>query len=367
MTHAQFDRNRLAIKSLRDRKNRLEIERDCVMPGAAPAPVSAAARAVIDEAAGRIRAARTAGRPVVLAFGAHTVKNGLAPVLIHMMEKGWITHLATNGAGVIHDWEFAFQGASSEDVKANTARGQFGLWQETGFNINLAINVGAWRGLGYGESVGALIENDGLEIPGEDELLAAIRADPANAAAADLLAVVRRFRLPPGFLSVPHPFKRFSFQAAAYRTGIPATAHPMFGHDIIYDHPMNCGAAIGRTAERDFLAFAESIRGIDGGVYLSVGSAVMSPMVFEKAFAMAQNMSLQAGRPIVNHFIAVVDLAESAWDWRQAGEPPQDHPAYYLRFCKTFSRMGGEMRYAAVNNRDFLLALLRGIERGASA
>ena len=366
MTLAQFARNRLEIKSLRERGNRVRSERDCVLPDAAVAPMSDAAQAVIGETVGRIRAARSAGRPVVLAFGAHTVKNGLAPLLIRMVERGWVTHLATNGAGVIHDWEFAFQGESSEDVKANTARGQFGIWQETGFNINLAINVGAWRGLGYGESVGALIENDGVQIPDEEELLAGARGGEGNAAAAsDLLGLIRRFRLAPGFLRVEHPFKRYSFQAAAYRLGVPGTAHPMFGHDIIYNHPMNCGAAIGRTAERDFLAFADSIGRIDGGVYLSVGSAVMSPMIFEKAFSMAQNVSLQRQHAIVNHFIVVVDLAEAAWDWKGAGEPPREHPAYYLRYCKTFSRMGGEMRYAAANNRDFLLALVQGLERGA--
>lgn len=353
----------MQIRPLRERENRAWIERKCVLPDAAPAPLPGAARDVVAETAVRIRAARTAGRPVVLAFGAHAIKNGLGPVLIHLMERGWVTHVATNGAAIIHDWEFAFQGASCEDVRSNTAKGQFGIWQETGFNINLAINVGAWRGLGYGESVGALIENDGLQIPGEEELLACARADTeSSAAASDLLSIVRSFRLPAGFLSVAHPFKRYSFQAAASRLGVPGTAHPMFGHDIIYAHPMNCGPAIGRAAERDFLSFAESISRIDGGVYLSVGSAVMSPMVFEKSFSMAQNVGLQKGHGIGRHFIAVVDLAESVWDWQRDGEPPQTHPAYYLRYCKTFSRMGGEMRYACADNRDFLLSLVQALQ-----
>ena len=87
----------------------------------------------------------------MLAFGAHTIKNGLAPVLIQFMEQGWVTLLATNGAG-IHDWEFAFQGASSEDVRANVDVGQFGIWEETGFSLNLALLVGAYEGMGYGRS-----------------------------------------------------------------------------------------------------------------------------------------------------------------------------------------------------------------------
>jgi hypothetical protein len=133
----------------------------------------------------------------------------------------------------------------------------------------------------------------------------------------------------------------------------------MFGHDIIYTHPVNHGAAIGRVAQRDFLTYAEQVRQLQGGVYLSVGSAVMSPMVFEKSFSMSQNLELQEGRKITNHHMVIVDLAESSWDWQRGGEPSADNPAYYLRFCKTFSRMGGTMRYVCADNRNFLLTLLK--------
>ena len=105
-----------------------------------------------------------------------------------MIEEKWVTHLATNGAGIIHDWEFAFQGESSEDVQGNVAQGEFGNWQETGFYINLGINVGAWKGLGYGEAVGAMIENEGLEIPSveqlEREVLECLATNPSQSAAA---------------------------------------------------------------------------------------------------------------------------------------------------------------------------------------
>jgi hypothetical protein len=364
MSQSQFDRSRLRIFPLGERENRIQITRDHVASGMEPGKLSAECLGAVAECVARIKAARSAGRPIMLAFGAHAIKNGLAPVMIDLMERGWITHFATNGAGVIHDWEFAYQGESSEHVQANVARGQFGIWQETGYFINLAIIAGAWRGLGYGESVGSMIEGEGLVLPAAAELKSFVReqldANPESAAAAaDFLSVVRKFQLQSGFLGVPHPFKRYSLQAAAFRRGVPFTAHPMFGHDIIYTHPINRGAAIGRAAERDFLSFADSISRIDGGVYLSVGSAVMSPMVFEKSFSMAQNLSLQAGRAIERHFIAVVDLAEAPWDWKQSGEPPESHPAYYLRYCKTFSRMGGEMRYLAATNRDFLLELSR--------
>jgi hypothetical protein len=351
MAHPELDRRRLRLAPLAERPNKVRIERDCVAPGAAARPLPAGADAVVAEAAERIAAARAAGRPVVLAFGAHTIKNGLAPVLIDLLDRGWLTHLATNGAGVIHDWEFAFQGASSEDVRANVRDGRFGLWEETGFHINLALAVGAYEGRGYGESVGALIENEGLTLPAPAELEA--RRDGA---AADLRELTARFRLAPGRRGVPHPWKRFSVQAAAFRLGVPFTGHPMFGHDIIYCHPLNCGAAIGRAAERDFLRFAAAIARMEGGVYLSVGSAVMSPMIFEKAFSMAQNLARQEGRRIERHYLLVVDLAPGNWDWA-AGEPPADHPAYYQRFNKTFGRMGGTLRGLSLDNRDFLLAL----------
>jgi hypothetical protein len=368
MTHPQFDRSRLRICRLQARANKVEIVRDAVSPDAQPRPLSCAAMVAMTECVAKIRAARKVGRPVMLAFGAHTIKNGLAPVLTQLIEQGWVTLLATNGAGVIHDWEFAFQGQSSEDVRANVDQGQFGIWQETGFNLNLALVVGAYEGIGYGEAVGKMIARDGLDIPSVEQLLMTARndaeRDPELAAAAlDLAATLRKCGLKPGFLSISHPYKRYSAQAAAYRLKIPFTAHPMIGHDIIYNHPMNHGAAIGRVALRDFLTYAEQVHQLEGGVYLSVGSAVMSPMIFEKSLSMSQNLELQAGRKIVNHHMVIVDLAESSWDWQQDGEPPMDNPAYYLRYCKTFSRMGGTMRYVCAHNRDFLLTLLQQLQK----
>jgi len=366
MPYPQFDRSKLIIKSLAQRPNKLIIEKDHVKPNQAPSPLTAPAMKLMHETVTRIRKARQAGKPVVMAFGAHTIKNGLSPVLIELMEKGWITHLATNGAGIIHDWEFAYLGQSSEDVRTNVAHGEFGIWQETGFYINLAIMIGAYEGLGYGESVGKLIESEGMTIPAEANLMGEIHglgmSEERMAAAADLLGTIRQLKLKPGRMTVPHPFKAYSAQAAAYRLGIPFTGHPMIGHDIIYNHPMNHGAAIGRTALRDFMSFTHSISQIQGGVYLSIGSAVMSPMIFEKALSMSQNLAIQAGHPINQHFIVVVDLAESTWDWQKDGEPPKDNPAYYLRYCKTFNRMGGEMRYLNADNRDFLLTLSQMLE-----
>ncbi|NIA13227.1 MAG: hypothetical protein GWP08_04045 [Nitrospiraceae bacterium] len=366
MPYEQLDRHALKVKPLSARKDKVFVEKDHVPVTAQAADLSAAGQAVVTETVERIVVARQTGHSRMLTFGAHAIKNGLAPVFIKLIEEGWVTHLATNGAGIIHDWEFAYQGHSSEDVRGNVAQGQFGIWEETGFYLNLAIIVGAYRGLGYGESVGAMVQNEGLEIPSERTLLKDIEVHAKNeplqtAAAADLLHSVRRFDLNEGWMAVPHPFKRFGLQAAAFRLGVPFTSHPMIGHDIIYVHPMNHCAAIGRAAERDFLTFANNVANLDGGVYMSIGSAVMSPMVFEKSLSMSQNLAIQRGEHIDGHFMTIVDLAESHWDWSQ-GEPPIDNPDYYLRYNKSFNRMGGEMRYLSADNRDFLLAVLHGLE-----
>ena len=363
MPYDQLDRFAVRMQPLSMRTNKTRIEQDHVSPDEAPPALSAEALDVIAETVERTVTARRNDRPVMLSFGAHAIKNGLGPVFIRLLEQGWVTHLATNGAGIIHDWEFAFQGQSSEDVAQMVDEGRFGNWDETGSFINLALNVGAYEGRGYGESVGAMIHHEQLTIPSTTELQEAVarhvRTDPRTAAAAaDLLYIVQRFALKPGPLPVPHPFKRYSAQAAAFRLGVPLTGHPMVGHDIIYNHPMNHGAALGRAAQRDFLTFAHSVSRIEGGVYVSVGSAVMSPMIFEKSLSMAQNLAIQRGEHIDGHYILVVDLAESTWDWSR-GEPPQDDPAYYQRYNKTFSRMGGTMRYLSADNRDFLLTFCR--------
>ncbi len=373
MSYRIFDREKIEFYPLRERANKVEIERDKITPDMGVHSLSKKTQDAIKQVAEDIVRARENKKSVVMAFGAHTIKNGLGPLLIEFIERGWISHLATNGAGIIHDWEFAYQGESSEDVRANVIQGKFGIWEETGFYLNLAINLGAYLGLGYGESVGAMVFNDGLDIPEREELFAIIKRALNNgrnserddevfrkaSAASELLYVIEHFRVESGFMEIKHRFKQYGLQVSAFRLGVPYTAHPMFGHDIIYTHPINNGPSIGRTAERDFLTYAGSISNIDGGVYLSVGSAVMSPMIFEKSLSMAQNIAIREGHPIENHKIYVVDLAEYSWDWQKYGEPPPDNPAYYLRYCKTFSRMGGTMEYIQADNRDFLLALYR--------
>jgi hypothetical protein len=362
MPYPKLDRDQLAIKKLSERKNKVNIEKDHIPVTQKPANISASGLKLIEKTAGRIRLARHKQRSVMLTFGAHTIKNGMAPTLIALMEEGWVTHLATNGAGIIHDWEFAYQGKSSEDVRENVDHGQFGIWDETGFFINLALIVGAYEGLGYGESVGKMISQEGLQIPEitilQDETMKKIKTDPELAAAsADLAGVIQKLNLQSGFMTIPHHYKKYSVQARAYELGIPFTGHPMIGHDIIYNHPVNHGAALGRTALNDFLCYAKSVSNLDYGVYMSIGSAVMSPMIFEKSLSMSQNLIIQESGHIDHHYMLIVDLAKSDWDWQKNGEPSMDDPAYYLRYCKTFHRMGGEMHYLTADNRDFLLAI----------
>ena len=362
MAFRKFDRDKLLIKKLTDRYNKVSIETDMIPVSQKPVNLSDQDSKLINNTADRIRSARQKQRSVILTFGAHTIKNGLAPTLIALIEEGWITHLATNGAGIIHDWELAYHGKTSEDVRENVKNGQFGIWEETGYYLNLALILGSYEGLGYGESIGKMISLEGLQIPDitflSDEAKRNVEKDPEHASASiDLLGVIKKFKLNPGFIRIPHPYKQYSVQATAYDLKVPFTGHPMFGQDIIYNHPMNYGAAIGRTALCDYLNFAESVSRIDHGVYMSLGSAVMSPMIFEKSLSMAQNLEIQKGNHIDNHFILVVDLAASDWDWQKKGEPPADNPAYYLRYCKTFYRMGGEMHYLKADNRDFLPAL----------
>jgi hypothetical protein len=359
-----FDRNSMTYYPLASRKNKVVIESSCVDPATDSVAISEQLQQKTALIADEIVQARNRGAAVMCAFGAHTIKNGMGRLLGNLVQKGWLTHLATNGAGVIHDWEFSYLGQSSEDVRANVQEGKFGTWEETGLYINLALAVGAYEGLGYGESIGAMIVQGGLEIPTRSELEAcAISSENSatkRASALDLLDLVADLdeSLFGSRLHIPHPYASYSAQAMAWEAKVPFTSHPMFGHDIIYTHRANRGAVIGRTAERDFLSYVQSVSNLEGGVYLSVGSAVMSPMIFEKSLSMVRN----AGKHVTDCAIHVVDLQEESWDWSK-GEPPVDNPAYYLRFMKTFSRMGCNASYLCSDNHAFFVSLYRELEK----
>jgi len=364
-----LDLSRLKVYPLADRKSLTRVEDILVDPASAPTPVAAPIAAMIDEAAQRIRSARQRGASVMLIYGAHLLRNGTALLLDRMMTEGWITHLATNGAGTIHDWEYSWLGRSTESVRDGVAHGCFGTWNETGRNLLLAILTGGVAGEGYGRALGRFIVEDGTTLPEASVLEEAIRRDPADPltpARAELLVAIRRHGLPAGRQVVTHRWKHASILAAAFRHDVPMTVHPGIGYDIITNHPMYNGAAIGRAAHRDFAQFSAAVEGLDGGVVLSVGSAIMGPQVFEKSLSCVNNLRLQDGRAVVaGHSIYIVDIQDGGnWDW-SVGEPPKTNPAYYLRFCKSYARMGGTMRYVQCDNRAFVHQLFHRLSNPA--
>ena len=363
-----LDLSRLKVFPLAERQSLTRADDILINPDSQPKMCSERNAVLVRACAEKILSARSQGAAIMLIYGAHLLRNGAASILERMMAKGWLTHLATNGAGTIHDWEYAWYGASTESVEMGVADGKFGTWHETASNIHLAIMASALDGLGYGRSLGRLILEDGASLPDPDELVARITSnptDPLTSARADLLQAMRTQGWPAGRIEIHHRWKRASILAQAYQHGVPLTVHPGIGYDIISNHPVFCGSSIGRAAEWDFKLFGGSLDNLDGGVVLSVGSAIMGPQVFEKSISCVNNLRLQNGRNVVsNHTIFVVDIQDGGgWDWT-TGEPPKTHPAYYLRFCKSYSRMGGTMHYAQCDNLSFMHNLYRELSSG---
>jgi hypothetical protein len=360
---APLDLSRLRVLPLSQRHSLTRCE-DILLSPDAPAPaLPESVLAQISAAAAAVEAAHKRGASVMLIYGAHLLRNGAALILDALMQSGWLTHVATNGAGTIHDWEYAWLGRSTEGVQSNVATGTFGCWEETGSSLHLALMAGALEGLGWGRALGRFIAEDGVTLPPPEELehLILERPDaPRTGALADLLGAMRRNGWSAGRRVTPHPWKQASILASAWRHGVAATVHPGIGYDIISNHPSFNGAVLGRGADLDFRLFGGSVAGLDGGVVLSVGSAVMGPQVFEKSLSCVNNLRLQEGLPAVaGHSIFVVDLQDGGgWDWT-VGEPPKDNPAYYLRFCKSFSRMGAPMHYLQCDNAAFIQHLWR--------
>ncbi|MBC8324506.1 MAG: hypothetical protein H8E27_02615 [Verrucomicrobia subdivision 3 bacterium] len=353
-----IDLSQLKVYPLAERDSMAGIEEILIDPTNPPAELSPANRGHIVRCANDIRSAREKGASVMYIYGAHLIKNGAHLLMEKLMSDGWITHLATNGAGVIHDWEWAHHGQSTESVRANVATGTFGAWEETGRCIHLAVLAGALKNEGFGQSVGRMIAEDGVTLPTLAEL-----ENQFSPAHTELLHAMRQHNLAEGGHTIPHKWKSSSVLGNAFKHGVPLTVHPGIGYDIISNHPMFNGAALGRAAGLDFATFGGSVEELDSGVVLSVGSAIMGPQVFEKSISCVNNLRLQEDRPIVkDHSLYVVDIQDGGdWDWT-TGEPPKDNPAYYLRFCKSYARMGGAMHYAQCDNVNFTHHLLRELE-----
>ena len=294
---------------------------------------------------------------MILIYGAHLLRNGAARILERMMERGWITHLATNGAGTIHDWEYAWLGRSTESVRANVATGTFGSWDETGRNIHLALLAGGLRDEGYGRALGRFIAEDGATLPpargagGSDPL----RARPSAHAGASRRCSPSRHGIA---CRTDHGHAQLEARVDPGPGLWPPGADDRASGHRLRHHRQSSGLQRRRDrpgGRHDFKLFGGSVETLDGGVVLSIGSAIMGPQVFEKSLSCVNNLRLQDGRPIVaGHSIYVVDLQDGGgWDWTR-GEPPKTNPAYYLRFCKSYSRMGGEMHYLQCDNAVFL-------------
>ncbi len=357
MPYDKIGPREINVLSVKERKSKSEIKAITIDPDTPPAP-DKEIKELVMPIAEKILSAKANNASIMMAYGAHLVKNGASHIVVRLMEKGWITHVSTQGAGSIHDWELAYFGRTEEDVRANVKTGTFGTWEETGKYISLAVQAGAIQNMGYGQSLGKLIQEDTLDLPTIEELEADLRKaidnnDELLPAKAELYNTLKTFKMSGGKESVLHPNKAFSIFGNAYRLNVPVTVHPGIGYDIIYNNPFANGAALGRGSHLDYGSFVHSVKNLSNGVFLSIGSAIMAPQVFEKAVSFANNILLREGKIVQNHEIIINDLQASVWDWSQ-GEPPKSSPDYYLRFLKSFYRMGGRVTYASLDNRLLL-------------
>jgi len=311
-----FDRTRLLIKPLRERHHDYELghwlKLDEEVPVYSHPDLPAVAR--------RMVAAKEKGAARILLMGAHVIKAGMNRYVIDLLEQGFVSHVAMNGAGPIHDFELARIGATSESVARYIRTGEFGLWRETG-ELNEIVQEAAALGLGLGENLGRRIE------------------------ASDF------------------PHKDLSIFAAGYRLSVPVTVHVGIGYDIIHEHPNCDGAALGAASYRDFLMFARTVENLEGGILLSFGSAIMGPEVYLKSLSMARNVARQQGRTLSRFTTAVFDLVPIQGDTRH--ELPKTDAGYYFRPHKTILVRtvadGGESYYFCGEHRVTLPALRRAL------
>jgi hypothetical protein len=312
MPYHQFDRDRLILRPLAERTHDLD-RSVLIFPDTPREPFEHPALAPLAE---RIVEAARGGRSVMFFCGAHVLRKGNGPLLVELMERGLVTHLALNGAGAIHDFELALIGHTCERVARYVSTGEFGLWNETG-RINEAAAAGCRQGIGLGEAVGRMIEDESF------------------------------------------PYRQTSVLAAGPRLGVPVTVHVAIGQDIIHEHPSFDPAATGATSYTDFLILTASVSRLEGGVFVNIGTAVMGPEVYLKALSMARNVARQDGSTISDITTAVFDLVELGQEVRE--EAPKTDPRYYFRPYKTVLVRtvadGGKSYYVQGDHRQTVPAL----------
>lgn len=292
----QLDTSNLKMYSAKDRINLVTVD-GLMTPGVAPHKVYSADG--FDELVERILIARKNERPVIWSFGAHVIKNNLSRYMIELIKMGVITHIASNGAGSIHDFELCYLGGTSEDVPTAIEDGSFGMWEETGAWMNGAISAGARDNIGYGEALGRYIAQNPRKFPFRDDCVL--------------------------------------YQC--YIHDIPATYHIALGTDIIHQHPTCRMEDIGKCSGIDFKKMCASVSQLDGGVYLNFGSSVIGPEVFLKALSIARNL----GYPTFQITTANFDLTDLGDFRKKIG---YDDPNYYYRPRKNIvnrpTSMGGK-------------------------
>lgn len=311
-----FDRGRLKIRALAERTHDLEISNWLQLED--PTPEFEHPRLPV--VAEKLKAAQKFGAARILMMGAHVLRAGVNRHLIDLIQRGFISHVAMNGAGAIHDYELARIGATTESVARYIKSGEFGLWRETG-ELNDWISEAGREGLGLGENVGRRIAESDFA------------------------------------------YRDLSVLAAAWEARVPVTVHVGIGYDILHEHPNCDGAMLGAASYRDFLIFARAVEKLEGGVMLSFGSAIMAPEVYLKALAMSRNVAHQEGRYIRNFLTAVFDMVPIAGDIHR--ELPKSDPGYYFRPHKTILvrtvAEGGESEYFCGPHRATFPALWRSL------
>lgn len=326
MAFPMFDTSRLHIKPLAERIHDVDLLQVLIPVDDSPAPMENEKTRDIAQA---MVQAKAAGAASLLMYGAHVIRTGCSAYMIELMKRGLVTHFATNGAGSIHDFEFSLIGHTCESVAKYVSEGQFGLWKETGM-LNDILKEGVEDGLGAGEAIGRYIWENNL------------------------------------------PYREYSVLANGYHLHVPCTVHIGIGNDILHEHPNVDGRALGEASYRDFLIYAQTVTGLEGGVFLNFGSAVTGPEVYLKALAMARNVARQEGKKIAHFTTAVFDMQNMPEEGYNV-TPPKTDPRYYFRPWKTILARtvadGGKSYYVHGLHNQTLpsvakLALERDVQHG---
>ena len=312
--YREFNRASLKLKPIAQREHDLDLS---VIRPLEPIEFN---HGSLIEVADKIISAKSQGASVILMMGAHVLRDGVQKYIIDLMEKGFISCIAMNGAGVIHDFEFALIGATTENVANYIKDGSFGNWEETSI-INDIVSSGAKKLMGLGEAVGKFIEEENL------------------------------------------PNRDISLLAAGYRLNLPVTVHVGIGCDIVHQHPNCDGAAYGAASYTDFLRFAGILESLEGGVVMNFGSSVTAPEVYLKALSMVRNAAGQNGKSIKRFSTLVCDQLDLP-DNFHAESPKSDH-RYYFRPWKTMLVRtvadGGESYYVKGRHKLTIPALWNNI------